>query len=206
MSAASLAAAQDKPTAAPEAPAAAAAQPAAQAPAAAAAPASPSASAAPAQPFKIDKPSPDDFRFERSEYGEDTESLIGSLVRMVLVLGLVLALVYVSLNWGLRKLMKISPTRHAVVKVHERIPLEAKKTVYLVEAGDEFMLLGAGESEVSFLTRLDAERMRAVLAERAAAPAPVLAVRPFWERLMVKPPKPSDKDEDGTQGGPAPTA
>lgn len=190
------AAAQNVPAPAPEAPVVAA-----PAPPAVAAPAAVSASPV-AAPFKVDKPTADDLRFDRPDYVEDTEGLLGSLVRMVLVLGLVLALVYVTLNWGLRKLLRISPVRNAIVKVHERVPLDAKKTIYLVEAGDEFLLLGVGESEVSCLTRLDAERMRAALAKRSeAASAPVLSGKPFWERLLVKPP-PKDP---GAQGGPAPT-
>lgn len=178
------------------APVAAAAQDA-PAPAAEPVPAAPAAAPAPA-PFEIDKPAVDDLKDRPSEL-EGGESLLGSLVRMLLVLGLVLAIVYVTLNWGLRKLLRIDPAGSAVVRVHERVPLDAKKTVYLVEAGDDFLLLGVGEREVSYLTRLDAERTRAALSRKAARPAaPAPTGRPFWERLLVKPPpKPS-----GTDGAP----
>ena len=171
----------------------------------AAAPAAPAVPGlVPSQPGRVDRALDDDLRVDRTAQVEESgDSLIFVLLRTLLVLGLVLALVYVTLNWGLRKLMRISPARQSVVKVHERVALDAKKIVYLVEAGDEYMLLGAGEREVSFLTRLDAERTRTLLAKKAerAAPAPV-ARKPFWERLLVKPPpKNTPSDPQGSPGG-----
>jgi flagellar protein FliO/FliZ len=150
-------------------------------------------------PINLDRPPLDDLKPDRPDL-EGGESLIGSLFKTLLVLGLVLALVYVSLNWGLRKLMRLSPVARSVVKVHERVPLDAKKTVFLVEVGDEFLLLGAGEREVSYLTRLDPERARAALAKKAERPADPLKGKPFWERLVVKPPpKPPSSAQGGSQ-------
>jgi flagellar protein FliO/FliZ len=157
--------------------------------------------AAPEPGFQVDRPGVDDLKDSGPEMA--TGSLVGALFKMLLVLALVLALVYVTLNWGLRKLMRISPTRQAVVKVHERIPLDAKKIVYLVEAADEYLLLGAGEREVSLLTRLDTERTRALLAKKAERAASALpAGKPFWDRLLVKPPpKPGPEGPSGSAGG-----
>jgi flagellar protein FliO/FliZ len=196
---AAAAVATPAPAAAAAAPAPAAAVPAP----AMAAPAAPVPAAIPFAPgpdFQVDRPGADDAKAE-PEMGAG--SLVGALFKMVLVLALVLALVWVTLNWGLRKLMRLSPVRQAVVKVHERIPLDAKKIVYLVEAGDEYLLLGAGEREVTLLTRLDAERTRALLAKKAerTALAPVKG-KPFWERLLVKPPpKPGPEGSSGGAGG-----
>jgi len=102
--------------------------------------------------------------------------------------------------------------RGAVVKVRERVPLDSKRTLYLVEAGDEFLLLGSGEHDVSFLARLDAERTRAAL-ERPPEPPQISttstnAGKPFWERLLIKPPfskGPAGSSSSGEQGGPAPS-
>lgn len=123
---------------------------------------------------------------------------------MVLVLGLVLLLIYVTLNWGLRRLLKIHPAQQAAVKVHERVALDAKRAVFLVEAAGEFLLLGAGEREVAFLAKLDAEQARAALARKAERPTlPSLSGKPFWERLLVKPPARGEakKDDPGAPGG-----
>jgi len=104
---------------------------------------------------------------------------------MVLVLALVLAVIYLTLNYGLRKLMRLGATGQDTLRLCARLPIEPKKSVVLIEAADEFFLLGVGEREVTLLTRLDAERARQALARKPAAPAPA---RPFWERLKVKPP------------------
>lgn len=151
-----------------------------------------------------DTPALDDLKADRGALVEaGTESLVGALLRMLLVLVLVVALAYVVLNWGLRKLMRLTPPQRTIVKLHERVALDAKKVVYLVEAGDEFLLLGAGEHEVTFLTRLDAERTRSALAKKAERPAPPGATgKPFWQRLLVKPPKPLG----GSGGGPGQTS
>lgn len=117
-----------------------------------------------------------------------SESLLGALLRMLLVLALVLALVYLTLNFGLRRLMRVGARAQALVQVHERIPLEPKKSLYLVEAAGEYLLLGAGEGQVSLLTRIDPEKAREWLARRAALSQS--GPRPFWDRLSVKPPKP----------------
>lgn len=110
---------------------------------------------------------------------------------MLLVLALVLALVYLSLNFGLRRLMRVGSGAQALVQVHERVPLDPKKSLYLVEAAGEYLLLGAGEGQVSLLTRIDPDKAREWLSRRAAPPK--AGPRSFWERLSVKPPRnPSD--------------
>jgi len=120
---------------------------------------------------------------------------------MLLVLALVVALAWLTLNVGLRKLMKMGPAQTGLVRVHERLPLEPKKSVYLVEAAGQFLLLGVGEREVSRLGELDPEKARAVLAQRAqvAAPSP----KPFWDRLLVKPPNRRPSGGEPPKEGPA---
>lgn len=119
------------------------------------------------------------------------ESLVGTLLRMLLVLGLVIAVIYVTLNYGLRRLMRVAPGQNGLVTVHERVGLEPKKSVYLVEAGGEYLLLGVGEREISVLTHLDRDRTREALERKAQQKA---VARPFWDRLAVKPPA---KDKAG---------
>ncbi|MBI5544281.1 MAG: flagellar biosynthetic protein FliO, partial [Deltaproteobacteria bacterium] len=105
-----------------------------------------------------------------------------------------------------RKLLRIQPGGQGVIRIHERVSLDAKKTVYLVEAGEEFLLLGVGEGEVSYLTRLDGERTRAALTRKAERPAPFapsIGGKPFWSRLLVKPvAKPPTSGESGPQQSP----
>ena len=161
----------------------------------------PATPATPAAPSAVSAPAGvDPLRGASDPAPESPTSLFGTLLRTLLALALVLALAYLTLNWGLRRLLGIRPISQTVVQVHGRVALDAKKTVYLIEAGDEYLLLGAGEREVSLLARLDPERTRAALARKAERPSPAVAAgKPFWERLRVKPPP---KAPGGTDGGP----
>lgn len=131
--------------------------------------------------------SPDDVRLpgDRPSSLEGEGSLLGALVRLVLVLALVVALIYLTLHVAGKKLLALQPMQHALVKVHDRYPLEPKKSLYVVEVADEFLLVGVGEREITLLSRLDGERTKTALEQRTAQRA---QIKPFWERLTVKPP------------------
>ncbi len=153
-------------------------------------------------------PSPDDFlQPGQSEVDEpQREGLVSAFLQMMLVLGLVLALAYLILNFGLRRLMKATNHPQATLKIHARLTLEPKKSIFLVEAGEEFLLLGTGEREVSFLTNLDSEKTRAALKNSAtsAGPSNASARKTFWERLSVKPasrPKITSSSEETSEQG-----
>ncbi|MFN7133643.1 MAG: flagellar biosynthetic protein FliO, partial [Myxococcales bacterium] len=90
---------------------------------------------------------------------DDGGSLLGSLLRMVLVLGLVVGLIYLSLNVVGKRLLALQPTGNPLLKVHDRFALEPKKSLYVVEAAGEYLLLGVGEREISLVTRLETERV-----------------------------------------------
>lgn len=111
-------------------------------------------------------------------------SLLGALVRMLVVLAAVVAIIYLTLNFGLRRLVQ-APGRASVVTVHERFALEPKKSVYVVEAAGDYLLVGVGEREVNLLGHLDKGRVEEALARKQQAAA--TSARPFWERLTIKP-------------------
>lgn len=106
-----------------------------------------------------------------------------SLVRTIVVLGVVVALAWVTLNVGLRKLMGIGPAagRRGIISVLERVPLDQKRTLYVVKAGDEVLLLGASDLSVNFLSKLDAKAV-----EEAAKPAGQVTLSPFLQKLLGK--------------------
>lgn len=77
-----------------------------------------------------------------------------ALIRMILVLAGVLLLAYLILHKGLGKLgAKLRQGR--LIRVIDRVGLEPKKTLYLVEVGNRHVLLGSGEGGIRFLTELD---------------------------------------------------
>ncbi|MBL8939545.1 MAG: flagellar biosynthetic protein FliO [Archangium sp.] len=106
-----------------------------------------------------------------------------SLVRTFVVLGVVVALAWLTLNVGLRKLMGIGPAagRRGIISVLERVPLDQKRTLYVVKAGDEVLLLGASDLSVNFLSKLDAK-----VVEEAAKPAGQVTLSPFLQKLLGK--------------------
>ena len=164
------------------------APPASPAPAAAEA-ADAGAALAPA-PVVARKPlSPDDPDVPRTELpdalkDEADASLGWALFRTVVVLGLVLMLVWLTLNQGLRRLLGIrSPVGGAsVVSVLERIPLDQKRTLFVVKAAGEYLLLGAGDGSVGLVSKLDAQEVEK-LSQRPQGGA---TLSPLLARLLSR--------------------
>ena len=75
-----------------------------------------------------------------------------SLLRTVMALFGVTALAAGSL-WLLRRR---GPRRLSSLRVVARLPLEARRTVYLIEAAGRFLLVGVGDGPMTTLLELDA--------------------------------------------------
>jgi flagellar protein FliO/FliZ len=127
--------------------------------------------------------------------GENTEEGFGfTLARMLVVLGVVLGLVYLTLNFGLRRLLGVragSSNLGGWVKLLQRIPLDAKKSIYVVKAGGEYLLLGGGDLGVTLLAKLNAEEAERLERER---PGGGTNLPPFLSKLLSRrgaPPPPT---------------
>ncbi len=95
-----------------------------------------------------------------SGYGE---LLIGSLV----VLGLVCLAAWVVVRFGLRRLW--TPRPGGVLDVLARVPLEPRRSLYVVEVGGKTLLVGTSEMGLTVLSELDREAVQTRLdAGRAA--------------------------------------
>jgi flagellar protein FliO/FliZ len=117
---------------------------------------------------------------------EEPESLAGTLFRTLLVLGVVVGLVYVSLNYGLRKMMGlrgVGASGGGMVKVVERIPLDAKRSLFVVEAAGEYLLVGGGEEGLSLISRLNPEEVSRVLSEQKRG---ATSHSPFLTKLLSR--------------------
>jgi flagellar biosynthetic protein FliO len=101
-------------------------------------------------------------------------------LQMLLALGLVCVLAWVALNWGMRRLMRMTPGK-GMVKVHERTAIEPRKALYVVEVAEQFYLVGAAESGMNLIATLDNDRARAAVSAKAAAGA--VRTRGFAEAL-----------------------
>lgn len=171
------------------APLARAEAPASPPPASAAAPA-PSAepSKAPA-PAAAQPPSTDEFGEPALPPGleEEPESLGWMLTRTLLLFGAVVASIYLTLNVGLRKLMGLQGVpagRPSVVSVLERIPLDQRRSLFVLKAADEYLLVGGGESGLQLLSKLDTAAVERIRSERP--PAHVISLSPFLQKLLAR--------------------
>lgn len=74
----------------------------------------------------------------------------GSIVRTIVGLAVVIGVIY-GLTWVLRQVKKAKATSAtgSGLETLATLPLGANKTLHLVRAGDEIVLLGAGESGVT---------------------------------------------------------
>lgn len=119
--------------------------------------------------------------------GEEQESTGWMLFRTLLVLGAVVASIYLTLNVGLRRLMGLpaaSSGRPTLVSVVERLPLDQRRSLFVVKAADEYLLVGGGEAGLQLLSKLDSEAVERIRAQRSQpSPAPL---SPFLQKLLSR--------------------
>jgi flagellar protein FliO/FliZ len=111
-------------------------------------------------------------------------SVAFALVRTIVVLGLVLMIVWLSLNFGLRRLMGLKGPMGgtSVVTVLERIPLDQKRALFVVKAAGEYLLLGSGEGNLSLVSKLDAAEVEKLMQKPQSGPV----LSPLLARLLTK--------------------
>lgn len=124
---------------------------------------------------------------------EEDVSLGWTLVRTMVLLGMVIVLVYLTLNVGLRKLLGIRPTAGlSLVTVLERVPLDQRRSLFVVEAGGEVLLIGGSDNSLALISKLDRAEVDRIRAARAAG-QPV-QMSPFLQKLLGRkdaPPPPA---------------
>lgn len=82
------------------------------------------------------------------------------VVRMLIFLGIVLILIYFVLKKGLPLLVNPAVYGSRAVKVLERIPVDQKRSLLVVEVQDKVYLMGSAEGQVNVLMELDAEKIK----------------------------------------------
>jgi flagellar protein FliO/FliZ len=81
---------------------------------------------------------------------------------------------------GLRGL----PTgRSTLVKVIERIPLDPKRSLFVVQAAGEYLLIGGGDDGLNLLGKLDAAEVERVL-DQQLKQTPQMS--PFLQKLLSR--------------------
>lgn len=162
--------------------------------------------------LELDKPSPlprDEAnrlaepeipRSEPPELAAEEFSVGWTLLRTIIVLAMVVALAYLTLNIGLRKLLGIkAPIGTSVVTVLERVALDQKRSLFVVEAAGEVLLLGGADNALSLITKLDRKEVERL---KTVPPTSPVQLSPFLKKLLGKPETP-EKTEHAAPPPPA---
>jgi flagellar protein FliO/FliZ len=122
----------------------------------------------------------------------EPESLGGTLFTTVLSLGAIVVLIYLTLNVGLRRVIAargLPFARSGLVKVIERVMLDPKRALFVVEAAGEYLLVGGADQGLSLIARLNADEVARVLHLRESQSAqPSLFLQKLLSRKGDAPP------------------
>ena len=81
------------------------------------------------------------------------------LLRTFFFLALVCLLIYFLLRKVLPRVVQMPGLRNRTVKIIERLPLDQKKSLVVVEIQDKAFLLGCSENSINILMELDREKI-----------------------------------------------
>ena len=81
------------------------------------------------------------------------------LLRTFFFLALVCLLIYFLLRKVLPRIVQLPGLHNRTVKIIERLPLDQKKSLVVVEIQDKAFLLGCSENSINILMELDREKM-----------------------------------------------
>jgi flagellar protein FliO/FliZ len=81
------------------------------------------------------------------------------LLRTFFFLALVCLLIYFLLRKVLPRVAQIPGLRNRTLKIIERLPLDQKKSLVVVEIQDKAFLIGCSESSINILMELDREKL-----------------------------------------------
>jgi flagellar biogenesis protein FliO len=95
----------------------------------------------------------------------------GEYVRLMLVLCGILALAVVAIRYWLPKLTAFNRPATGPIEVCARLPLEPRRTLYIVKAANSFLLLASSEAGVQHLAALSAEECAGLQQANPAVPS-----------------------------------
>ena len=85
-------------------------------------------------------------------------------LKVIAILATIIALAFVALRFWLPKWTAIRGTVAGPMSVACRLTLEPRKTLYVVRAGSDYVMLAASDAGVQFLLSLDADEIETALA------------------------------------------
>lgn len=88
--------------------------------------------------------------------GGGSASFFLMLLQTLLALGLVCGLAYALFRWVLPRLNTVRMGQ-SMVRIVDRVPLEARRSLYVIEVAGRWLLISSSESGVQLLSELEAQ-------------------------------------------------
>jgi flagellar biogenesis protein FliO len=110
-------------------------------------------------------------------------SQVVQYVEVLLGLGGVLVLAYLTLHIGLPWFFQTRRQNNGPIKVVARHSLEPKKALYLVKAGSQMFLVGTAENQVQYLTAITEENAAEIVQSVAQKETPQRDFRQLLNRV-----------------------
>jgi|GEM_PF-1667682 flagellar protein FliO/FliZ len=99
-----------------------------------------------------------------------------AFMQTLVALGIVCGVAYVALRVVLPKLGGLGLRRPTgLIHIVDALPLEPRRTLYVIEVNGKYMLVGASEAGLHVMETLDAAAVEKYLAARETSPPPLLA-------------------------------
>ena len=77
--------------------------------------------------------------------------------RLMLVLGGISLLAFVAIRFWIPKLMPWNRPSSGPMRIWAKLPLEPQRTLYIIKAGQSFLLVASSEAGVQYIMSLNAE-------------------------------------------------
>jgi flagellar biosynthetic protein FliO len=78
-----------------------------------------------------------------------------SYLKLVFVLGAILILAYLSVRFWLPRLSGLRSSSAGPIQIAGRLPIEPRKTLYIIRTGQECFLIGTSDNDIHYLTSLN---------------------------------------------------
>jgi flagellar protein FliO/FliZ len=107
----------------------------------------------------------------------------GALIfRMVLFTGIIVVLIYVVLKKFLPMLARTTGLRERSVKILERLPLDQKRSLLVIEVQEKCYLLGVGEGQINVLMELDRDKLQSKAPSESAPTSFELTLKRMFQK------------------------
>ena len=124
----------------------------------------------------------------------------GDFVRVLIVLGIVIALIY-GFVWMLKKFSGVKAEGGDSIRIFSTRPLKGDSAIHLVEAGNRIFLIGSSSNAINLISEIDdKESIDEIRLNASSIPAPIKVgfARLFKDRFGTGPSETAAEGESGS--------